>query len=121
MCPRRSFKNIYKQAAYNQIVHDNLAAVLKIEPRETSHYALNYVNKQRKYFYRGGLSIFLFWMKYLKLYGNADDENFLKQGKEKHFYYTYHYLDKVKKNPGFADDDPMLSLSIGYKSARQYC
>ena len=113
-------KKTSKKAAAKQIVHDDLTAVLETEPRETSHYALNDANKQRKYFYRGGLSIFLFWLKYLKIYGNADDKKFLKQGKEKHFYSTYHYKKRVKKNPGFTDDDPMLSPSVSYESARKY-
>ena len=65
------------------------------------------------------MSIFKFWLKYLDLYGNEEDKKFLKQGKEKNHYNTYHDK-KTKKDHGFTDDDPMLSHSILYSKASKY-
>ena len=97
-----------KDTGTRQKVNDDLTAVPETEPRETSHYALNDANKSRRYYYSAGMSIFKFWLKYLDIYGNEDDKKFLKQGKEKNYYNTYH--DKqTKKDPGFTDNDPMLS------------
>ena len=108
-----------KDTGTRQKVNDDLTAVLETEPRETSHYALNDANKSRRYYYSAGMSIFKFWLKYLDIYGNEDDKKFLKQGKEKNYYNTYH--DKqTKKDPGFTDNDPMLSPSILYSKARKY-
>ena len=103
-----------------QILHNDLTAVLGTELRETSHCALNNANKAHKFFYSGGLCTFKFWFKYLEIYGTEDDKKFLKQGKEKNFYKKYHYLERIKKYPGFTDDDPMLSPSVSYSFSRKY-
>ena len=76
--------------------------------------------KTRKCFYSEGLWIFKFWLKYLEIYGTEDDKKFLKQGKGNNFYNTFHYLEIIKKYPGFTDEEPMLLPSVSYLFARKY-
>ena len=101
-------------------VDGNLRVVIETEPRSTSHYALTSRNNSRRYYYCGGMSYFRFWIKYLELFGTEDDELFLAQGKDNHFYKTYTRLGRVKRKPVYTGTDPMRSPSVSYDYARQF-
>jgi hypothetical protein len=98
----------------SQCIKDNLEAVLETEPRETCR------GHPRWYYYCGGMSIFKFWLKYLKLFGTEDDAHFLVQGAKNNHYETYHRLSAKKHKPLYLDTDPMRRPSLSYTTARQF-